>query len=284
MMGCWMWPYLRSCGYAYATIPAGMAKPRPWLPPDEERMNVLMPTRSPSASTSAPPLLPGSIGVSVWTYTSGPIGIGLPCHGAHDAHGHRVAQALRASDGEDDFALLRGSGFGNGQGRQAVRLDLNHGEIDFRCNPDGARVVAFSLPGLLGGRGAFGSWLRRDKNFDLLRSVQDVGVGYDIAFGIDNHSRTNGALPSDDHAGLTAFVLRGGSVAGDDNLNDSGGYTLNQELRWSRSTDAARQELWRPRDSGRRQCARMPAGQRPREARSTCRPWTKAQSLLIGDS
>ena len=57
-----------------------------------------------------------------------------------------------------------------------------------------------------------------------------MGVGYDITFGIDNHSRANGALPSDNHAGLTAFVLRGGSVAGDDNLNDSGRYTLNQGL------------------------------------------------------
>jgi hypothetical protein len=43
-----------------------MAKPSPSLPPDCDRMKVLMPITLPSASTSGPPLLPGLIGASVW--------------------------------------------------------------------------------------------------------------------------------------------------------------------------------------------------------------------------
>ena len=47
------------------TMLAGMAKPMPTLPPVGAKMAVLMPTRSPRKSTSAPPELPGLIGASV---------------------------------------------------------------------------------------------------------------------------------------------------------------------------------------------------------------------------
>src|SRR5258708_3692917 len=50
---------------------AGTAKPRPSLPPEPVRMKVLMPTTSPSAFTSGPPLLPGLMGASVWMNTKG---------------------------------------------------------------------------------------------------------------------------------------------------------------------------------------------------------------------
>jgi hypothetical protein len=48
-----------------------MAKPIPWLPPDSERMKVLIPTSAPSALTRAPPLFPRLMGASVWTYNIG---------------------------------------------------------------------------------------------------------------------------------------------------------------------------------------------------------------------
>ena len=44
----------------------GMAKPMPWLPPDCEKMKLLMPTISPRMLTRGPPELPGLIGASVW--------------------------------------------------------------------------------------------------------------------------------------------------------------------------------------------------------------------------
>jgi hypothetical protein len=45
---------------------ADTANPTPWLAPLRVRMAVLMPTRRPRASTSAPPELPGLIAASVW--------------------------------------------------------------------------------------------------------------------------------------------------------------------------------------------------------------------------
>ena len=45
---------------------AGMAKPRPTLPPDGEKMAVLMPITLPSMSNSGPPELPRLMAASVW--------------------------------------------------------------------------------------------------------------------------------------------------------------------------------------------------------------------------
>ena len=45
---------------------AGTAKPTPDEVPVREKMAVLIPIRSPSMSTSAPPELPGLMAASVW--------------------------------------------------------------------------------------------------------------------------------------------------------------------------------------------------------------------------
>ena len=47
-------------------VDTGMAKPMPIEPPEREKIAVLMPTRLPLASTSAPPELPGLMAASVW--------------------------------------------------------------------------------------------------------------------------------------------------------------------------------------------------------------------------
>jgi hypothetical protein len=44
----------------------GIAKPMPWLPPEREKIAVLMPTSRPAMSTRAPPELPGLMAASVW--------------------------------------------------------------------------------------------------------------------------------------------------------------------------------------------------------------------------
>jgi hypothetical protein len=48
------------------TMLAGIAKPMPCEPPEREKIAVLMPTRRPARSTSAPPELPGLMAASVW--------------------------------------------------------------------------------------------------------------------------------------------------------------------------------------------------------------------------
>jgi hypothetical protein len=50
----------------WRAVSTGIAKPMPRLPPLREKMAVLMPTRCPCASTSAPPELPGLMAASVW--------------------------------------------------------------------------------------------------------------------------------------------------------------------------------------------------------------------------
>ena len=67
-------PNRRICSYTVRTMLLGTAKPIPSLPPDWERMKVLIPTTRPSTSTSGPPLLAGLIDASVWTYTTGSSG------------------------------------------------------------------------------------------------------------------------------------------------------------------------------------------------------------------
>ena len=48
------------------TIVEGIAKPIPWLPPEREKIAVLIPTSRPAMSTRAPPELPGLMAASVW--------------------------------------------------------------------------------------------------------------------------------------------------------------------------------------------------------------------------
>jgi hypothetical protein len=50
----------------WRAVLTGIAKPMPRLPPVLEKIAVLMPSRLPATSTSAPPELPGLIAASVW--------------------------------------------------------------------------------------------------------------------------------------------------------------------------------------------------------------------------
>jgi hypothetical protein len=59
-------PVFLICSNTVRTMLLGAAKPSPSLPPDCDRIRVLMPTSRPSMSTSGPPLLPGLMEASVW--------------------------------------------------------------------------------------------------------------------------------------------------------------------------------------------------------------------------
>jgi len=60
-------PVLRICSKTLRTMLLGAAKPRPSLPPDRDKIRVLIPTTRPSRSRRGPPLLPGLMLASVWT-------------------------------------------------------------------------------------------------------------------------------------------------------------------------------------------------------------------------
>jgi hypothetical protein len=59
-------PVDRNCSKMFLTMLLGAANPMPSLPPEREKIKVLIPTTRPLASTKGPPLLPGLIGASVW--------------------------------------------------------------------------------------------------------------------------------------------------------------------------------------------------------------------------
>jgi hypothetical protein len=58
------------CASTDCASDTGIAKPMPIDPPDCEKIVLLIPTRLPAVSTSAPPELPGLIGASVWMKSS----------------------------------------------------------------------------------------------------------------------------------------------------------------------------------------------------------------------
>ena len=63
-------PYFSSWSMMLRAMLTGMAKPMPMLPPERDRMALLMPTSSPLRFTSAPPELPGLMDASVWMKSS----------------------------------------------------------------------------------------------------------------------------------------------------------------------------------------------------------------------
>src|ERR1700691_1141510 len=58
---------------------------------------------------------------------------------------------------------------------------------------------------------------------DALGAFDDMGVGHDVAVGIDDDSGPDGVLAHDE-SGHRAVLFVQGTVAGDDNLNDRGRY------------------------------------------------------------
>ena len=59
-------PDFTICSSTIFAVDTGIAKPMPIEPPEREKIAVLMPTRLPPASMSAPPELPGLMAASVW--------------------------------------------------------------------------------------------------------------------------------------------------------------------------------------------------------------------------
>ncbi len=105
---------------------------------------------SPAASTSGPPELPGLIAASVWIALM-KAGAARVAGGdgaverADDAGGHRPGQAERGADRDDGVADDHRVRVAEAQRRQAVDVDLEHGQVVVRGAADDGRV-GFSLP------------------------------------------------------------------------------------------------------------------------------------------
>ena len=71
--------------------------------------------------------------------------------------------------------------------------------------------IIFALGGLDGFLRDLRACVRRDEHFDILRAADHVGIGDDVAFGIDDYAGADGAAAADDQVGLAAFAVFGGS-------------------------------------------------------------------------
>ena len=82
----------------------GIAKPMPMLPPEGEKIAVLMPITSPSMSNIGPPELPRLIdGVGLDEIVIG-AGIDVALAGRDDAGRHRAAEPERVADRDHPIA------------------------------------------------------------------------------------------------------------------------------------------------------------------------------------
>ena len=123
-------PSLMICSSTLLASDTGIAKPMPCEPPLCENIALLMPTRLPPLSTSAPPELPGLTAASVWMKSSNrlmprwlrPSALMIPCV-------TRAAEAERAADREHGVADLHVVQLAERDRRQILAVDLQHGQI-----------------------------------------------------------------------------------------------------------------------------------------------------------
>ena len=87
---------------------------------------------------------------------------------------------------------------------------------------DDARRITFPLRTFVGSERRVSGHARGHEDFDALRAADHVGVGDDVAFGIDDYAGADGAAAADDHVGLAALAVFGGAVAGDQDLHHAG--------------------------------------------------------------
>jgi hypothetical protein len=163
------------------TMAEGMAKPMPTLPPDFEKIAVLMPVSRPCMSTSAPPELPGLIAASVWMKDCAsptPTCVRasaemMPCvtvwptpNGIADRQ-HEIADLQRVGIADLDRGEILGA------------LQLEHGKVRARVAQQDRRLE-FTLVG--------------ERDLNLGHALDDVVVGDHQPAGIDDHARTERTL------------------------------------------------------------------------------------------
>ena len=149
----------------------GTAKPMPSLPPELLAMAVLMPIARPSPSASGPPELPGvDRGVRLDEVMQlAHLGGDRAAECAHDAGGHRLAEAERAPDGDRRLADLH-----VGEGAERHRLEIGRGTL---IGADDGGV-----DGLVDrDHGAGDARAVLEPERDRLRSTDDVRCGEDEA-------------------------------------------------------------------------------------------------------
>jgi hypothetical protein len=192
---------------------AGAAKPMPSLPPEIDE------------GSAAVAGVDGGVRLDV---DHRRVRLELAGDRADHAHRDRVLEPQRAAEGEHEATRGQGLRIAEGQRRVAFALDFQHRQVRLAvlADQDGvqhlaARLEHGALPRRLLGR-------QRQPDADALGALDDVGVGEDIAGGIDDHPRAAGDFAREQ--ARTAPVLVDDAVAGRDDLHHGGIHTAGQGL------------------------------------------------------
>ena len=193
----------------------GWRSPSPSLPPDSDRMKVLMPTTWPSISTSGPPLLPGIDGRVGLDVDVGLLGSICRDGSADHAHADRILQS---------HADCRK------RTQPVPASDRWSRPVAARASPvisifSTARSVSWSMPTSLAsmprrifvlGRRRFVESLQAHAN--LARALDHVRVGHDVAVGRENRTGANAALRLQ-VGGVVLLLVGSESEAGGEDLH-----------------------------------------------------------------
>ncbi len=160
------------------------------------------------------------------------IRLGLARGGADHSHAYGIAKALRAAKCKNKFALAKVGKFCHGNRGQILCLDFEDGQVNVGChanNSSGKDCAAIGQG--VGGRHVSAG--AGQNNLDSLRSLHHMRVGDDVSRRIDNEAGTDCPLAADHDtpAGIAvAIVIIQRSIAGHQNLDDTGGYLGDQRF------------------------------------------------------
>ena len=175
---------------------AGRRRTRcPRCPPPWVKINVLMPTSRAlgvDERTAAVAGIDGGVRLDV---DHGVVGLQLPGDGADHAHGHRRVEAQRAAERHHDLAGPQRVRVAEWQTSAGPTLSiLMHRQVGLVI--DGHDSGGNDAPAALHDRPTRGDAARRGRQLDLEpgRVLDNMGVGDDVAVGIDDGTRAAGAL------------------------------------------------------------------------------------------
>jgi hypothetical protein len=125
------------------------------------------------------------------------VGLRLPGNRTHDSHAHRVLHAARTAEREHQLALLHRVVVPDRQGRQAGSIDFQQREIELARHTDQGGGDQFAPANRQRPPGALAGRRRRQQHINPLGAADDMGIGDDIAAGVDDHPGADVVLAID---------------------------------------------------------------------------------------
>ena len=131
----------------------------------------------------------------------------LAADGRHESVREAVTESGRAAEGEHRLALPQPGYVASGSGGSLRSSTFNSARSSSVVRPT-IRALTISPGAALGRRGQRAVGIRRPQHhLNATGAVDDVGVGHDVAVGVDHESRSAGLLRTDNHSTFHPGVL-----------------------------------------------------------------------------